>query len=85
MIHESVHCKWLLLKSADWLGNLQTTNRTRESTFAIVERVLLVGFYATRKLLDTFSVSDKVRANLKYFPVKKPADYFARCRAAPLR
>jgi hypothetical protein len=81
MIHESFYWKQPLLKTAKWLAGLHIEDKTRERSFVRVEKELFIGFYAIRKLLDTYKVTDKTKAksfNLKWSPLKgqKPGDYF---------
>jgi hypothetical protein len=78
MIHESYYWKQPLLKAADWHEGLRITEKNSERTLVRVEREIFVGFYGIRKLLDTFAVSDKIKAkifDLKWFPILKSVDY----------
>lgn len=63
MIHESKYWKQPLLRTASWLSSvrLQETEIS-ERVLARVEREIFVGFYAIRKLLETFKVSPSTKA-----------------------
>ncbi|OPA94973.1 hypothetical protein BFW87_13015 [Pseudomonas fluorescens] len=65
MIHESYYWKNPLLRSSRWLEKAIVDEKTSERIFARAEREIFVGFYAVRKLLETFNLSTKTKA-LKY-------------------
>jgi len=78
LIHESVHWKKPLLAAANWLDLLRIRKRNEERSFVRIERELFVGFYAIRKLLDTFKISPSTRTiafSLIYSPCIKLVDY----------
>jgi hypothetical protein len=80
MIHESYYWKKPLLDSAKYLEELRVNKKNQERSCIAVEKALFTGFYAIRKLLDTYKVTDKAKAKsfvLKWFPLKanKPGDY----------
>jgi hypothetical protein len=61
VIYESHYWKDPLLKAANWLQRMRLGEKSAERALVRVERELFVGFYAIRKLLDTFKVSPKTR------------------------
>lgn len=78
VIYESRHWKIPLLRSATWLERVRLDRDTDERSLVRVERELFVGFYAIRKLLDTFKVSPSTRTmafSLKSSPCVKTVDY----------
>jgi hypothetical protein len=78
MIYESHYWKAPLLRAADWLEHLCIKERTAEKSVVRVERELFIGFYAIRKLLDTFKVSPLTRHmvfSLTWSPCVKMVDY----------
>lgn len=79
MIWESHHWKDPLLKSAEYLRRVRLSENTSERTFVRVEKELFLGFYAVRKLLDTFKVSDstkEMKVELAVYPAIRRVDYF---------
>ena len=78
MIWESSDWKEPLLKTARWLRRLRLGAGTRHQTLAKIEREIFVSFYAIRKLLDTYKVSDQTKTlqyQLKWFPNRRPVNY----------
>ncbi|MDQ0978532.1 hypothetical protein [Pseudomonas synxantha] len=65
VIHESYYWKNPLLRSSRWLEKAIINEHTSERILARAEREIFVGFYAVRKLLETFQLSTKTKA-LKY-------------------
>lgn len=62
MIHDSKHWKQPLLRTASLLSSLRfKETETTERALARVEREIFVGFYAIRKLLETFKVSSSTK------------------------
>ncbi len=61
MIWESEYWKMPLIKSAEYLRRVNLSDRTSERTFVRIEKELFLDFYAVRKLLDTFKVSDSTK------------------------
>ncbi|MBL0718354.1 hypothetical protein JI742_00480 [Piscinibacter sp. Jin2] len=62
MIHESRHWKEPLLRAATWLSKLCVEEGDAgERSLVRVERELFIGFYAIRKLLETFKVSPSTK------------------------
>lgn len=62
MIQESKYWKQPLLRTASWLSSLQfKETEITERALARVEREIFVGFYAIRKLLETFKVSSSTK------------------------
>jgi len=57
VIHESCYWKAPLLRAANWLEHLRIEESTVERSLVRAERELFVGFYAIRKLLETFKLS----------------------------
>ncbi|MBW8846761.1 MAG: hypothetical protein JF607_17480 [Burkholderiales bacterium] len=62
MIHESSYWKDDLLKSALSLERRRQQQRWYDGTFADVEKKVLLGFYAVRKLIEARKVDDAVAA-----------------------
>jgi hypothetical protein len=60
MIHESRFWKNDLLKSALSLEGRLTQRRWSDGTFADVEKRVMLGFYAIRKLIEAKKIDDKV-------------------------
>lgn len=78
MIWESAYWKDPLLKSADYLRRVRLSEKTSELTFVRIEKEVFLGFYAVRKLLDTFKISDstkKIDFNLVVHPAIRRVDY----------
>jgi hypothetical protein len=78
MINESHYWKTPLLRAATWLERLRLTDANEERALVRVERELFVGFYAIRKLLETFKVSPETRTMefpLQWSPCIKMVDY----------
>ena len=59
MIHESHYWKDDLLKAAASLEQRVTQHRWRDATFANVEKKVMLGFYAIRKLIEAHKVDDQ--------------------------
>ena len=82
MIHESKYWKQPLLRAATWISKLTIQdNEAGERALVRVEREIFVGFYAIRKLLETFKVSSstkELKIQLKAFKAnpERSADYF---------
>lgn len=78
MIWESANWKEPLLHSATWLRRKRLTSGTREATYVRIEKEIFLGFYSVRKLLDTYKVSDTIKAmefSVKSHPNLKPVNY----------
>jgi hypothetical protein len=78
VIDESRYWKAPLLRAANWIEKLRIQEESSGKTFVRLEREVFVGFYAIRKLLETFKISDNTRSatfDLKYSPNIKPVDY----------
>lgn len=78
MIQESCYWKAPLIRSANWLERLHIKEETAKRSLVRVERVLFVGFYGIRKLLETFKLSPSTRAlkfSLLWSPCIKTVDY----------
>lgn len=78
MIYESRYWKEPLLRAATWLERLCLEDEHEERDLVQVERELFLGFYAIRKLLDTFKVSQSVRRSrfvMYWSPCIKSVDY----------
>lgn len=89
MIHESRHWKTPLLRSATWLERLRLPEDevAAERNLVRVEKELFFGFYAIRKLFDTFKVSDSTKAmrfELQWSPCMASVDYFNASRIEEL-
>lgn len=83
MINESYYWKKPLLKSANWLEKARINDVTGECIIARAEREIFIGFYAVRKLLETFKLSTKTKSstyNLIFFSAKDNTNpnYFTR-------
>lgn len=61
MISESRYWKEPLLRTAAWLERWRFKEESAERDMVRIERELFIGFYAIRKLLDTFKVSPETR------------------------
>jgi hypothetical protein len=78
MISESHYWKRPLLRAATWLERLRIEDTNEERVLVRVERELFVGFYAIRKVLDTFKISPSTRVmmfEVVWSPCIKPVDY----------
>lgn len=78
MIQESRYWKVPLVRAAKWLERARVEDETAERILARIERELFIGFYAIRKLLDTFKVSPNTRNMsflLSWSPCVKMVDY----------
>ncbi|HDR8995990.1 TPA: hypothetical protein QDB01_001892 [Burkholderia vietnamiensis] len=78
MISESHYWKRPLLRTATWLERWRLDENVSERDLARIERELFVGFYAIRKLLETFKVSPSTRQRtylLVWSPGIGTADY----------
>lgn len=84
MIHESKYWKDPLLRAATWLSNLRVSDdELGEKSLVRAEREIFIGFYAIRKLLETFKISKTTKElKLELFAYKakigKLTDYFNR-------
>lgn len=83
MIHESYYWKQPLLRSARWLEKTLVDDESSERILARAEREIFVGFYAVRKLLETFSLSSTTKLltyDLTFFNAQDNAnpDHFNR-------
>ncbi|MCY1205087.1 hypothetical protein D9M72_166230 [compost metagenome] len=78
MISESHYWKRPLLRTATWLERWRLDEDVSERDLARIERELFVGFYAIRKLLDTFKVSPGTRRRT-YLMVWFPSVGTANC------
>ena len=79
MIQESRYWKAPLLRTATWLERLHINDASRERALVRLERELFVGFYAIRKLLDTFKVSSEIRSMnfmIRWSPCIQQVDFF---------
>lgn len=59
MIYESAYWKDDLLRGADDLERRLTQSRWYPATFAGVEKTIMIGFYAIRKLVEATKLDDK--------------------------
>ena len=78
MISESHYWKRSLLRAATWLERLRIEETNEERVLVRVERELFIGFYAIRKLLDTFKISPSTRTMMLamvWSPCIKTVDY----------
>jgi hypothetical protein len=71
------------VRGANWLERLVVTEENAESALARVEREVFMGFYAVRKLLPTFKLSESTKrlsGEVSWFPPQsgQPVDYFHR-------
>lgn len=85
MIHESEDWKKPLLRTARWLEVTRVKEGSQGRVFAEAEREIFVSFYAVRKLIDTYKISEetkKLNFQLPYHPVVagKTVDYLNRHR-----
>ncbi|WPN57273.1 hypothetical protein [Pseudomonas sp. P9_31] len=83
MINESYYWKQPLLRSARWLEKALIAEESSERILARAEREIFVGFYAIRKLLETFKLSTTtklLKSELSFFSARENAnpDYFNR-------
>ncbi len=83
MIHDSSNWKKPLVRSAKWLEKLLITHEPSERILARAEREIFVGFYAIRKLRETFKLTNTTKLltyNLIFFNAVNNAnhDYFNR-------
>ncbi|MBV7510072.1 hypothetical protein [Pseudomonas sp. PDM25] len=84
MIYESRYWKQPLVRSAGWLEKvLIKDGELSERDLASAEREMFIGFYAVRKLLETFKLSEATKHltyDLTFYPVRQDAsvDYFNR-------
>ncbi|NWN48003.1 hypothetical protein HT121_10380 [Pseudomonas sp. MAFF 301514] len=62
MIYESSNWKLPLVRAARWLEKTRVTDVTETRVLARAEREVFIGFYAVRKLLETFNLSDSTRS-----------------------
>lgn len=82
MIHESKYWKQPLLRAASWMHKLRVQDsEVGERDLVRVEREIFIGFYAIRKLLETFKVSlstKELRLDVQAFKAntERKADYF---------
>jgi hypothetical protein len=81
MISESSYWKTPLLRTATWLERLFAKEETIDKSLARIEREIFVGFYAIRKLIPTFKLSNstkQIKIDLQSFPIIKgeTVDYF---------
>lgn len=77
MIWESSFWKEPLLKSAVYLDKVRLNERTSERTLVRIEKEVLVGFYAIRKLVEAFKITDKTKTlsfNLSWYPARRRVD-----------
>lgn len=80
MIWESSYWKESLLKTATWLEKVKISgdDDVAEKVLVKVEKKIFIEFYAIRKLLDTFKVSDTTKNMLflfEWYPCIKLVDY----------
>lgn len=61
MIHESRYWKVPLVRSATLLEKVRVDEESPEAALARVEREVFIGFYAIRKLLETFKLSQATK------------------------
>ncbi|EKT4494620.1 MULTISPECIES: hypothetical protein [Pseudomonas] len=83
MIYESEDWKKPLLRTARWLEVTRVKEGSEGRIFAKAEREIFVSFYAVRKLIDTYKISEqtkKLKFQLPYHPivVGKTVDYLNR-------
>jgi hypothetical protein len=75
MIWESCYWKEPLLKTASWLRRFRMHDGTRESTLVKIEKEIMIGFYAIRKLIEAHKVSDSTTSShyqISWFPNHEP-------------
>jgi hypothetical protein len=78
VIWESADWKEPLLRSADYLARVRLDDRTTGRKLVRIEKELFIGFYAIRKLLEGFKVSDSTKAmsfTLACYPSRRIVDY----------
>ncbi|MGI2227863.1 hypothetical protein [Shewanella frigidimarina] len=78
MIWESCYWKEPLLKSATWLVRMRLRPNSGEPLLVKLEKELMMGFYAIRKLLDTAKITDATKASkysVNWFPNLHIVDY----------
>lgn len=63
MIDESYPWRKALMDSAERLEARKLQQRWRQETFHLVERDVMLGFFAIRRLIESFKVPDSVRAS----------------------
>ncbi|MDT4291860.1 hypothetical protein RO575_20030 [Methylomonas sp. MO1] len=83
VIHESHYWKAPLVRAAGWLNLLRVNDKNSEAALARAEREIFIGFYAIRKLLSTFKLSEstkQLKYEIEWFPGKpgRAVDYFNR-------
>lgn len=83
MIHESRYWKTPLVRGANWLNRIVLTEENSESALARAEREVFIGFYAVRKLLPTFKLSESTKrlsGEVQWFAPRngQKVDYFHR-------
>lgn len=79
MIWESYCWKKSILKSREYISRVRLSASTSERTLVRIEKEIFWGFYAARKLLDTFKVCNttkKIRFDLITHPAIRCVDYF---------
>ncbi len=79
MISESRYWKVPLLRAATWLEHVRLEESNSERLLVRVERELFIGFYAIRKLLETFKLSPCTKSmsfSLAWSPCVRMVDYF---------
>lgn len=77
MIHESYYWKQPLLRSARWLEKAVIDDESSDRILARAEREVFMGFYAIRKLLETFTLSTTTKLityNLESFSARPGAN-----------
>ena len=62
MISSSYNWKLPLVKSADYLARVRFGNSTNDRVLVRIEKELSIGFYSVRRLLETYTVSDRTKA-----------------------
>lgn len=85
MIYESESWKEPLRRTARWLKKTRVVVGFEERVLVKAEREIFLGFYAARKLLDTYKVSESInkpRYKISYHPVVegRVVDYLNRSR-----
>ncbi len=71
------------MRGANWLERLVVSEENSESALARAEREVFIGFYAVRKLLPTFKLSNSTKrlsGEVQWFAPRpgQPVDYFHR-------
>jgi len=89
MIWESSYWKDDLLKSAEFLSKKQKQRVWPDRSLTNIEKILFLGFYAIRKLIESKTLSDKtealkIRANSYPLQNKKRVHLYNRRRASEL-